>query len=139
MQHNLLIKAKADIDHSSPDVSGLPRQLSDSAYPSNYFPSRSQDPPDLASSIEDPTALDILRYRYHHGANLGSVYVLERWIFPSRFPEEAQGSSELEAVKAWVEKVGAITTKALFEKAWADAVSDEDIRWLIEDAKCEYP
>jgi hypothetical protein len=80
---------------------------------------------DLLPAIQDPSALDILRYRYHHATNLGSVYVLERWLSPSRFPHETSGSSELEAVKSWVAKLGAEQTKQMFETAWANAVTDE--------------
>lgn len=79
----------------------------------------------LQSNIQDPSALDILRYRYHHATNLGSVYVLERWLSPSRFPQDVTGSSELEAVKAWFAKIGADQTKELFEEAWEVALLDE--------------
>ncbi|KAJ4304667.1 Glucan 1,3-beta-glucosidase 3 [Kalmusia sp. IMI 367209] len=90
---------------------------------------------DALPAIQEPSALDILRYRYHHATNLGSVYVLERWLSPSRFPQETKGSSELEAVKAWIAKVGADQTKRMFETAWENAVSDEDIQWLKNEAK----
>lgn len=86
--------------------------------------------------IRDPTPLDILRYRYHHGTNLGSVYVIERWLTPSRFPDDAEGSSELAAVKAWVDRIGITATQRKFEDYWASALSDDDIRWLVEEAKC---
>lgn len=100
----------------------------------------SQPPPQAQhpqqNFICDPTSLDILRYRYHHGTNLGSVYVIERWLQPSRFPDGAEGSSELAAVKAWVDKIGIDATKQMFEEQWANVVSDEDIQWLINHAKC---
>lgn len=89
-----------------------------------------------SNHIRDPTPLDILRYRYHHGTNLGSVYVIERWMTPSRFPDGAEGSSELAAVKAWTEKIGLTATQRKFEDDWANALSDEDVRWLVEEAKC---
>jgi hypothetical protein len=94
----------------------------------------SDDGPNI---IQDPTSLDILRYRYHHGTNLGSIYVLEKWLHPSRFPEGCTGSSELEAVKAWVDRVGLEETRVKFEEQWRNAVSDDDIKWLREEAKCE--
>lgn len=37
-------------------------------------------------------------YRYQHGVNVGSVFVLERWL-GSMYEEDTNGSSELEAVK----------------------------------------
>jgi aryl-phospho-beta-D-glucosidase BglC (GH1 family) len=88
------------------------------------------------SEIREATPLDIMRYRYHHGTNLGSIYVIERWLQPSRFPEGAEGSSELAAVKAWVHKIGLDATQRKFEDHWASAVSEEDIEWLAKKAKC---
>lgn len=46
-----------------------------------------------------PTARDIFRYRYQHGTNLGSIFVLERWLTGSMYEDGTPGSSELEAVK----------------------------------------
>ncbi|KAI4954499.1 hypothetical protein J4E91_002212 [Alternaria rosae] len=86
--------------------------------------------------ISDPTTLDILRYRYHHGTNLGSVYVIERWLQGSRFPEGSEGSSELAAVQAWVDKIGMAETKQKFEEHWANIVTDNAIGWLANVAKC---
>jgi aryl-phospho-beta-D-glucosidase BglC (GH1 family) len=86
--------------------------------------------------IADPTPLDILRYRYHHGTNLGSVYVIERWLQNSRFPEGAEGSSELAAVTAWVDRIGIDETKKKFEEHWANIVTENAIGWLANVAKC---
>ncbi|KAI4651835.1 hypothetical protein J4E93_002031 [Alternaria ventricosa] len=86
--------------------------------------------------ISDPTTLDILRYRYHHGTNLGSVYVIERWLQGSRFPDGSEGSSELAAVQAWVDKIGMAETKQKFEEHWANIVTDNAIGWLANVAKC---
>lgn len=86
-------------------------------------------------NINEPTPLEIIRYRYHHATNLGSIYVIERWLQPSRFPDDADGSSELACVKAWVERIGIEATKQKFEEHWASAVSDEDIKWLQNNAK----
>jgi hypothetical protein len=62
--------------------------------------------------------------------------VIERWIHPSRFPEGAEGSSELAAVKAWVDKIGLVATQRKYEDYWANAITDDDIKWLVEKAKC---
>lgn len=48
-----------------------------------------------------PSTLDLLSYRSHHGTNLGSILVLEKWLFPSMFSPSAQGDSELDAVTAY--------------------------------------
>ncbi|ORY12515.1 glycoside hydrolase superfamily [Clohesyomyces aquaticus] len=90
---------------------------------------------DQPSSIGPVTSLDIIRYRYHHGTNLGSVYVLERWLRNSMFPADACGSSELEAVKAWVAKIGVDETRQKFEAFWKSVVTDEDLTWLVNEAK----
>ena len=65
-----------------------------SASPSthSHLPESAPVPP---ASIQD-----ILRYRYHHGTNLGSIYVLEKWLHGSMFDNEAAGDSELDAVTA---------------------------------------
>ena len=55
---------------------------------------------DVSSSIRNPTVTDVMRYRYHHGTNLGSIFVLEQWLSPSMFVNGAGGSSELDAVIA---------------------------------------
>jgi hypothetical protein len=55
---------------------------------------------DVPSRIQTPTSLEILRYRYHYGANLGSIFVLEQWLYPSMFPSSATGGAELDAVTA---------------------------------------
>ncbi|KAF2676106.1 glycoside hydrolase family 5 protein [Lentithecium fluviatile CBS 122367] len=136
----LLQKAKAELSNIT-NSSSSHRKPPPIPHKPSYFPGRQhthlrgmdQDQP---STIQDATALDILRYRYHHGTNLGSIYVLERWLFPSRFPENAGGTSELEAVKAWVDKIGIDATKVKFEEAWENALSDADIGWLKNEAKC---
>jgi aryl-phospho-beta-D-glucosidase BglC (GH1 family) len=103
-------------------------------------PLQYRDSPDAGQQgqreIRDATSLDILRYRYHHGTNLGSVYVIERWLHPSRFPDGAEGSSELAAVEAWVNKIGLDATQRKFEDHWASTVSDADLEWLVKRAKC---
>ncbi len=65
----------------------------------------SNAPRPLASTNEPfhpPTPLDVLRYRHQHGANLGSIFVLEKWLFPSMFEPTAKGDSELDAVSTYV-------------------------------------
>jgi len=52
-------------------------------------------------SPQSPTPLSILRHRLHHGTNLGSIYVLEKWLFPHMFESSATGDSELDAVTAY--------------------------------------
>jgi hypothetical protein len=92
---------------------------------------------DLPSRIQDATALDILRYRYHHGPNFGNVYITEATCHHPRFWGDAEGASELEYVTRSVNGSGIEATKTQFEEAWEAAVSDEEIEWLKNEAKCE--
>ncbi|KAF2092248.1 glycoside hydrolase family 5 protein [Saccharata proteae CBS 121410] len=89
-------------------------------------------------SIPPPTAIDVLRYRYHHGCNLGAVYVLEKWLFPSMYPKNCPGnkSSELECVKASVKEIGLEQTREKWEKHWANALTDSDLDWLVDVGHC---
>lgn len=52
--------------------------------------------------IPRPQLRDILRYRYHHGPNLGSIFVLERWLYGSMYDAGAAGASELDAIVSYV-------------------------------------
>ncbi|KAF2502586.1 glycoside hydrolase [Lophium mytilinum] len=93
---------------------------------------------DGPSRIYNAQALDVARYRYHHGTNLGSIYVLEKWLHGSMFPPNAAPgqTSELEAVKLWVSQIGLDATCTKFWKHWGSAVSDSDMRWLSRSANC---
>jgi hypothetical protein len=48
--------------------------------------------------IRAATAKDILRYRAHHGVNLGGIFVLDRRLFPNMFDCSVAGNSEHDAV-----------------------------------------
>ena len=52
---------------------------------------------DFPSTIKPATPLDVLQYRYHHGSNLGGIFVLEQWLFPSMYDQGVKGASELDA------------------------------------------
>lgn len=86
--HKFLDKAKAKASLST--KSSLPPPSAHSA-----------QHPQPAILLAPPTSLDILRYRTHHGTNLGSIFVLEKWLFPSMFEPTAKGDSELDAVTAY--------------------------------------
>ncbi|KAI9823093.1 MAG: Glucan 1,3-beta-glucosidase 3 [Phylliscum demangeonii] len=95
-----------------------------------------QPAPATTSTVAPPTATDILRYRYHHGTNLGSVFVLERWLSPSMFVDGAAGGSELDAVRASLAKSGLDATRQKWESHWRGAVSDSDWDWLVHSGHC---
>jgi aryl-phospho-beta-D-glucosidase BglC (GH1 family) len=91
---------------------------------------------DGPSSIQAPSSTDVYRYRYHHGANCGSIFILERWLTGSMFHDKTDGSSELAAVEKWVKEDGIDKTRERFEKHWRDYVSDGDLDWLRDHGKC---
>src|ERR1700761_6708453 len=81
--------------------------------------------------MQPVSAADIFRYRYHHGTNLGSIYVLEKWLSGHMFERASEGqSSELEGVKASVNAIGIDATRQKWERHWAEAISDQDWDWL---------
>ena len=56
--------------------------------------------PGTRAQISPVGLQDAYRYRYHHGANLGSIFVLEKWLYSRMFDDSAQGGSELDAIQA---------------------------------------
>lgn len=108
--------------------------LTDSDAPSSQSPQATTTSISHASSIHPVTQQDIFRYRYHHGTNLGSIFVLERWLFPSLF--SGPGDSELAAVTSSLSAIGPDKTKERWQKHWDSALTDEDIHFLVHEAKC---
>lgn len=90
----LFSKAKASVA----DLAEKPASNPNEGFYQEQLPLQDDAPP----SIRPPTQLDVLRYRYHHGANLGGIFVLEQWLYGSMFDPEAKGGSELDAVTAYV-------------------------------------
>lgn len=75
--------------------------LSSTPIPSYPIPSPTMGLPSSSTSPHPPpTPLDTLRYRSHHGVNLGGIFVLEKWLYPSMFGAGAGGDSEMDAVSA---------------------------------------
>lgn len=56
---------------------------------------------DQPTEMQAPHPLEVMRYRYQHGTNLGSIFVLEKWLTGSMYAEGSD-SSELAAVKGLV-------------------------------------
>ena len=102
-------------------------------------PLSQQPPPSQVShpsSIGPPTVTDLLRYRYHNGTNLGSIFVLEKWLHGSMFPKGCSGGSELNAVSTTLQQSGLEATRQKFESHWRNALGDQDLQWLVNVAKC---
>ncbi|KUJ07921.1 glycoside hydrolase [Mollisia scopiformis] len=106
-------------------------QLQDSSSAQKPIPQQDQQ-----NVIRPPTAEDVIQYRYHHGVNLGSVFVLEKWLFSDMFIDQAHGDSELDAVDAHFKAHGLDQTRQKWEAHWANAVSDQDWEFLTKEAKC---
>ncbi|TVY46202.1 putative glycosyl hydrolase [Lachnellula occidentalis] len=92
--------------------------------------------PNQPVDLGPPAPNDVLRYRYHHGTNLGSIFVLEKWLHGSMFPASSKGGSELDAATASLSELGLDATRSKFEAHWANAVSDSDFSWLVNEARC---
>ncbi|KFY37003.1 hypothetical protein V495_07453 [Pseudogymnoascus sp. VKM F-4514 (FW-929)] len=120
---------KSIIDRAKRRLSDLTESTPPSQSPHTITASNSH-----ASSIHPVTRQDIFRYRYHHGTNLGSIFVLERWLFPSLF--SGPGDSELAAVTSSISTIGLAKTKERWKHHWDFALSDDDIAFLVHEAKC---
>ncbi|KAF2717490.1 glycoside hydrolase family 5 protein [Polychaeton citri CBS 116435] len=119
-------KAKAALDE----------HIGDGPSSSGHVQPPIQHQPDRPSQIQPPTPADVDRYRYHHGTNLGSVFILEKWLTKCMFPEGASGSSELAAAQARTKHEGADAARGRFEQHWREYVGDSDLDWLRDVAKC---
>ncbi|KAF2860767.1 glycoside hydrolase family 5 protein [Piedraia hortae CBS 480.64] len=91
---------------------------------------------DGPASIQPATIAEVVRFRYHHGANLGSVFILEKWLTGCMFEKDCKGSSEHAAAEYMVEKYGMEHARNRFEKHWREYVSDADLDWLRDVARC---
>ncbi|KZS91157.1 glycoside hydrolase [Sistotremastrum niveocremeum HHB9708] len=67
-------------------------------------------------------ARDIHRYRKQRGVNLGSWFVLEKWITPKPFVN-TQGSSDLDVAKS-------ANAKQILEAHWDNWITPDDWVWL---------
>ncbi|CZR53769.1 related to Putative glucan 1,3-beta-glucosidase [Phialocephala subalpina] len=87
-------------------------------------------------ALSRPASDDIFRYRYQHGTNLGSIFVLERWLSGSMYVDGINGDSELDAVNANLNTYGPDATRSKWEAHWNNALSNDDLTWLVNTAHC---
>ncbi|KUJ09149.1 glycoside hydrolase [Mollisia scopiformis] len=87
-----------------------------------------------AAPLSPPSSDDIFRYRYQHGTNLGSIFVLERWLTGSMYVDAIPGDAELDAINANLTTYGPDTTRAKWEAHWNNALSADDLNWLVNIA-----
>jgi aryl-phospho-beta-D-glucosidase BglC (GH1 family) len=109
------------------------RKLISKVAPKHSPPSKQSSEPQ-PNIISPPTPLDVIRYRFHHGTNLGSIFVLEKWLTPSMFPSSSPSGSELSAVTTSLSVSGLAATREKWTQQWRGALSDADLRWLVEEA-----
>ncbi|KAF8517620.1 glycoside hydrolase [Gautieria morchelliformis] len=70
---------------------------------------------------------DIYRYRRQRGVNLGSWFVLERWISETPFGNAAgPGSSDYDVAS------GGLGARETLERHWDTWITDEDWQWIAE-------
>jgi glucan 1,3-beta-glucosidase len=83
---------------------------------------------------QPPSRRQLYQSRVNRGPNLGSMFVLEKWIAPHLFPEgdDHGKTSELDAVKQALKAKGVDKTRTMFETHWREWISDDDWRWLRE-------
>ncbi|KAI9849426.1 MAG: Glucan 1,3-beta-glucosidase 3 [Sclerophora amabilis] len=104
-----------------------------SAAAGRQVPLRQNDTP---TTRKPPSPVDVMRYRYQHGTNLGSIFVLEQWLYGSMFVAGAKGGSELDAVQASLKANGLDATRQKWEAHWNSAVTGDDWNWLVNTAHC---
>jgi aryl-phospho-beta-D-glucosidase BglC (GH1 family) len=92
---------------------------------------------DQPASLQEPSSSDVYRYRYQHGTNFGSIFVLEKWLTGSMYPENAD-SAELAAVTGNIKAMGLDAARQKFENHWETYISDSDLDWLANQAHCKF-
>ncbi|EPS44796.1 hypothetical protein H072_1229 [Dactylellina haptotyla CBS 200.50] len=84
--------------------------------------------------LAQPSEYEVLAYRYHHGTNLGAIFVAEKWLFGNVFAQGAAGDSELDAVKSQVNTYGADAARQTFEAFWSSTMTAQDWTFLANTA-----
>lgn len=102
---------------------------------SKIHTSTSRTPTPNAPNTTRPTSpLDVLRYRYHHGTNLGSIFLLEKWLFPTLLPPSPY-PSEHSLIRTSLSTHGLAHTTAILKAHYLSALTNADIQWLVEEAR----
>ncbi|CDO55712.1 hypothetical protein DV113_005143 [Geotrichum candidum] len=85
---------------------------------------------------DDFTTREFFQSRLNRGVNIGSWFVLEKWITPSMFPDDGDDSrtTELDSVQIAVDHYsGDIeAVRGRFEEHWREWITDDDWSWLKE-------
>jgi len=105
------------------------------SYPAQQQQQSQMPMTDQPASLQEPSPLDVLRYRYQHGTNLGSIFVLEKWLTGSMY-QDGSDSAELAAVTGNIKAMGLDAARQKFENHWETYISDSDLDWLAGQAHC---
>ncbi|PQE25725.1 hypothetical protein CJF30_00000445 [Rutstroemia sp. NJR-2017a BBW] len=117
----LLQRAKSHIlSDSSTDTDTPPTNTPHQSYPTSHH-----------STIRPPTARDIIRYRQHFGTNLGGIYVLEKWLFPSLFPDSCKATP---LVLASIQTHGIPQTLSTLSAHRSNPLTPSDLTWFLHTA-----
>ncbi|CCM05837.1 uncharacterized protein FIBRA_08073 [Fibroporia radiculosa] len=82
--------------------------------------------PAIPTNTPFPTSTDLYRHRKQRGVNLGSWFVLERWIAESPFRSAASpAQSDLDVARG-------ADAKAVLEHHWDTWISESDWAWIVE-------
>lgn len=77
-----------------------------------------------------PSKKEIYQNRFGHGPNFGAMFVAEKWIDDSIFPDGSPGDSELAALEGLSKDHSIDDVKAKFEERWNNFITDQDWEWL---------
>jgi hypothetical protein len=124
---------------------------------SKYPQYKPQESTETMTSVDDPRIFperqeDMMLYRKHRGVNLGSWFVLERWITESPYREAAgPGQSDLDVAKhwdtwvtekdwSWIAGVGInavrIPVSVYYRRSEGDGLTFTFLDWLLSRLWC---
>ncbi|KAI0044921.1 glycoside hydrolase family 5 protein [Auriscalpium vulgare] len=102
----------------------LNKHGSEHAHSQPILPSVPQAPPSL--TVGFPNAQDLYRYRKQRGINLGSWFVLERWIADAPYRAAASpGQSDHDVARG-------SDARHILEEHWDNWITENDWRWIAE-------
>ncbi|PCH35019.1 glycoside hydrolase family 5 protein [Wolfiporia cocos MD-104 SS10] len=82
--------------------------------------------PSILTDGPFPTEADFYRYRKQRGVNLGSWFVLERWIADGPFrAADSPAQSDLDVVRG-------TNAKAILEQHWDTWITQDDWEWIAQ-------
>ncbi|KAG1823741.1 glycoside hydrolase superfamily [Suillus subaureus] len=86
--------------------------------------SKTESGPGLQEALQESPQQRLYRYRKQRGVNLGSWFVLERWVSESPFQGAAgSGQSDLDVAKG-------LHAKQVLEQHWDSWITSTDFEWL---------